>query len=133
MKNKNIYYADLLHAANILKSGKYKNFNYLIISYGTHPCCYIEIPKGHNLYEKDYKDINIDCHGGLTYSDFRKFPNNEKAKYYIGWDYAHVGDFFFTSLLFSNPNINRYGNKKWTIEEMFNEIKHVIDQIKENE
>ena len=33
-----------------------------------HRCGYIAIPKGHKLYGKDYDEIDISVHGGLTYA-----------------------------------------------------------------
>ena len=45
-------------------------FEWFVISYGTHPCCYIKIPEDHELFEVDYRDyydndIHINCHGVL--------------------------------------------------------------------
>ena len=34
----------------LLYNDIYKNYHYYIISYGVWPCCYIEIPKGHKLF-----------------------------------------------------------------------------------
>lgn len=57
----------------ILVKGTFNNYNYFVISYGTHPCCYVELPKRHKLYGLYYMDIEdnyqIDVHGGLTFSD----------------------------------------------------------------
>lgn len=44
------------------------------MSLGTHPTAYIEIPKTNNLFGKSYDEIydigiDIDVHGGLTYSN----------------------------------------------------------------
>ena len=85
------YSFNLLNKTEILDEGNYKGYNYVIVSYGNHPCAYIEIPKGYRFYEKSCGEIDIDCHGGLTYCGFRDFGFGEK--YYIGWDYAHYGDF----------------------------------------
>lgn len=35
---------------DMLDEGIYKGFHYVIVSYGIHPCAYIEIPEGHKLY-----------------------------------------------------------------------------------
>lgn len=38
----------------LLYNDVYKGFYYYIMTYGTHPCCYIEIPKNFILYHKYY-------------------------------------------------------------------------------
>lgn len=49
-------------------------------------CGYVKLPKEHPRYEKDYDGINVDVHGGLTYSEL------ENDKWVIGFDCAHSGD-----------------------------------------
>ena len=59
------------------------------------PCsinAYIGIKEGHPLYGVNYSDITLDCHGGLTFSmmgDDKYYP---EGYWWIGWDYAHLGD-----------------------------------------
>lgn len=56
-------------------------------------CGYVAIPKDHQLYNKSYDDIDLDCHGGLTYSD--SFHNKESKnynKFMIGFDFNHFED-----------------------------------------
>lgn len=103
----------------ILEQGNYMGYNYKIISYGTHPCAYIEIPKANKLYKKDYNDIDVTCHGGLTFGDFRDFGDGEK--YYIGWDYAHCDDCFMS--LFGGDG------RQYTTEEILDDVKIAIDSI----
>ena len=53
----------------LLAEGNMLGLQYYIVSYGTHPCCYIKIPEGHELFGIDYWDIeDVYCHGGLTFS-----------------------------------------------------------------
>lgn len=49
-------------------------------------CGYVEIPKDHKVDGVEYDDINIDCHGGLTYS------RHEGDKWVIGFDCNHFDD-----------------------------------------
>lgn len=56
----------------ILDEGVINNFHYCIVSHGTHPCAYIELPETHEYYGLDYDAINIVCHGGLTYASDKK-------------------------------------------------------------
>lgn len=104
----------------LLYSGMYKGYEFYVVSYGTHPCGYVAIPQGNSLYDKDYDDIDISCHGGLTYSDKGLHEINIQD-WVIGWDYHHCSDY------------SGYGfepdGKKWTTDEIIDEAKCVIDQI----
>lgn len=55
-----------------------------------HRCGYVALPKGSEYYGEEYNDIDLDCHGGLTYSDFG-YPLDD-GNYYIGFDCSHCGD-----------------------------------------
>lgn len=50
----------------------YKNYQYVIV-FNEHEgwrCGYVGIPKGDVYYEKHYDDIPVECHGGLSFSEF---------------------------------------------------------------
>ena len=97
-----------------------------IISYGWHPCAYIEIPKTNKFYNKDYDDVDINCHCGLTFGDFKDFGDG--SKYYFGWDYAHCGDYSGLDIFDMIP----YG-KKWKTKEILDEVFVAIDSLIELE
>ena len=121
-----LYYDE--NILTVVKRGKYKGYNWVMTSCGWHPCCYVEIPPNNRLFEQDYyeDDVeNIDCHGGITFSDFRDFGLGEF--YYLGWDYAHLGD--YSAMEFGGLIRNYPGDKKWTIKEIEQEAKNVIKQI----
>ena len=116
--------------AEVLDRGEYVGYEYIVLSLGTHPCGYVCLTENNPFYEKDYDDIEIECHGGLTYSEpnvfFGEYSDKYKCivktsiknKWVIGWDYAHYGD--------------RYGNdtgKTWKTEDITHECKSVIAQI----
>ena len=113
----------------ILDNGIYNGYQYWIVSYGSHPCAYVELPKDHKYYGKDYVDIPIDCHGGITYSGIHeKFSNG----FLIGWDYGHCDDYlYYNPTKFLGSDIQSFldSGKKWTTEEIFEEVKQVIDQL----
>ena len=112
----------------ILDSGIYNNFEYKIVSYGTHPCCYVAIPQCHKFFEKHCDDIDIDCHGGLTFSDYRDFGDGKE--YYIGWDYAHYEDYSGIYELDFLKEFNHNHYKKWTTRELLEDVKKVIEQCR---
>ena len=114
----------------LLDSGTFKNYNYYILSLGTHPTAYVEIPKSNKIYEKDYSEIDLEVHGGLTYSrDFLWISKEKKLQgWFIGWDYAHYGDYAGYELMFPQE-FQISEEKKWTTEEILEEVKDVIRQI----
>lgn len=54
-------------------------------------CGYVQIPYWHPVYKKDYRDLDILCHGGLTFSD-HKLLGVPYPGWWIGFDCAHEGD-----------------------------------------
>lgn len=106
----------------VIAKGELLGFEWFVVSYGTHPCCYIKIPEGHNYFGLDYDDINnlfdypINCHGGLTFSDDHLLPDMENG-WYIGWDYAHLGD--------CHAVVEPYG-KKYSVSMLVAEVTEVI-------
>ena len=113
--------------AQILAEGEYKGYHFVIVSYGTHPCAYVEIPKDNPLYKKDYEDIDISCHCGLTFSDDLTHVRTDLTGWFIGWDYAHVGDYIGSPTSYYEKEL--FDGKKWTTEEVYEEVKNVIEQL----
>ena len=62
-----IYSATRINPPEMLADGEYKGFHFYVLNLGTHPCAYIDVTET-NLNGKDYTDIDINCHFGLTYS-----------------------------------------------------------------
>lgn len=120
-----IYKSTRLEIPEILFEGRYKGYQFYILSQGTHPTTYIEIPKGHNLFEKHYDSIEIDVHGGLSYSSDCLLANENS--WFIGWDYAHFGDYLGYEKIY--PREYQTNEKRWTTEEIFEEVKNAIEQL----
>lgn len=115
----------------VLAAGEYKGFHYYVISYGTHPCCYIEIPEGHKYFNMDYEYIDFECHGGLTFSESCLRPVDESGKrWFIGWDYAHCYDYVgYYELLNSNPMFRNHHLRKWSTLDLILECLKAIKQL----
>lgn len=114
----------------LLFNDTFKGYNFYILNLGTHPTAYVEIPKGNVLYEKNYFDIgdNIKVHGGLTYSSHVLLKNDKdkmEFSWFIGWDYAHYGDYLGYDSFFNDEF-----SKKWTTKEIIKECENVIKQIR---
>jgi hypothetical protein len=64
-------------------------------------CGYVGVPPSHPLHGKQYDDVNVDVHGGLTYSrpcqedgEICHVPQEgrEAEIWWFGFDCAHSGD-----------------------------------------
>ena len=123
---KEMIYSDTrINPPERLADGEYKGFHFYVLTLGTHPCAYVDVTDS-DLNGTHYTDINIECHCGLTYS--RDYLHTvDKKGWFIGWDYAHYGDFAGYEL--EMPIDIRTNGKKWTTYEIINECKQVIDQI----
>lgn len=129
-KNK-LYYEDGYHRETVAKSGTINGIDFAIVSYGTHPCCYVRVNKDSKFYGKNYdKATNMICkihcpYGLFTFARDKLFAfEDDKDKWILGWDYAHSGDYVV--------GINLYGEKH-TKKELFEEVVKVINAIKELE
>lgn len=113
----------------ILEQGNYMGYNFWIISYGSHPCAYVELQKDHPYYGKcncDAYDLDINVHGGITFGDYGLGSTISDDKFLLGWDYNHYNDY--------NYKDEQYGlasGKKWTTEEILEDVKNVIKQLHE--
>ena len=55
---------------------------------------YVAIPKGHPLFGKNYDDINVSVHGGITFADesIDGQPKKTEGMWIVGFDCCHSGD-----------------------------------------
>ena len=90
-----------------------------------HLCGYVQVPKGHPLYEMGYGDEpidNLDVHGGITYSRM------EDDRWWIGFDCAHAGD-----IVPAHPMLAIEGATYKDQEYVRAEISRLVQQLKELE
>lgn len=122
MTKREMKYSTNTHTV-VLYMSNIEDYNYYIISYGTHPCCYVELPKEHKLYGMTYNEIeekyDINVHGGFTYS--RPDLLIKDDSWFLGWDYAHCWDY--------SPYLEDLDLKKWTTDELIGECCDVIAQL----
>lgn len=78
---------------------KHKGFDCLIIR--NHSmfslCGYVAVKPGHPYYKKDYDDVDLPAHGGLTYSGscsghICHISEDKDDAWWLGFDYNHLGD-----------------------------------------
>lgn len=83
------------HVENLLAKGVHLGFEWEVVHNGSgFRCGYLNIPKGHPWFGKEYMDIDCDVHGGLTFSDFGTAcpTHGSKDEWWIGFDCAQAGD-----------------------------------------
>jgi len=118
-----IYYAE--PKREILATGYCFGLLYFILNLGFHPTAYIKIPD-----DLDVNDIDIDVHWGITYNKNHLWiaENNRIKGNFIGWDYAHMGDYLGFEKLFPKGEW-QMNHKKWTTKEIYEEVRHACYQI----
>lgn len=107
--------------SGLLYEGEHRGYKYYVVSISSHMCGYVAIPKGHRLFRKEYDEIDVTCHGGLTYSSIG-LPGFNEHDWVIGWDYSHSDDLYYGAS-FTMPG------RAWTTDEVISECISVIDQI----
>ncbi len=83
------------HPENVLAKGTHKGFEWIVTNNGSgYRCGYIRVPKGHPWRGKDYDEIDLDVHGGLTFGepDLPCDKAGEDDAYWLGFDCAHGFD-----------------------------------------
>ena len=109
----------------VLYSGKYKAYKFAILSLGLHPTAYVENKNNfRDIEEADGRVVYVP-HGGFTYCNGSHWDAKDTSKY-LGWDYGHCDDFsgYYT------PGDGLYETtKRWTTDEIYEEVKKVIDAL----
>ena len=102
-----------------------------IIYMGSHPCAYVESKIDYYGERQDFTEL---VHWGWTFfntllhwkNELPGYNEEKMKKYYIGWDYGHFGDY----AAYKDSN---FGDKKWTTDEIIEEIKRAVEWLNEKE
>jgi len=62
---------------------------------GGHRCGYVRVGASHPAFGKDYNDVDVDVHGGLTFGAVEPCAHENGTGYWFGFDCAHCGDSFY--------------------------------------
>lgn len=81
-------------------------------------CAYLGVPIDHPFAGRDYDDVSLECHGGLTYSRKGCNAGRPVGWWWYGWDYGHAGD----AVVFSN----RIHGHEWLPVEVKKEIDNFV-------
>jgi len=78
-----------------LAKGEHNGFAWQIVHNDmAYRCGYVRVMPGHPWFGKDYDGIDVDVHGGLTFSKAGAAcpTHGEHAEWWVGFDCAHGGD-----------------------------------------
>lgn len=64
----------------------------IILQDSGHRCGYVGLTRKSPYFQVNYDDIDISCHGGLTYSSEYLYEQEDKNVWWIGFDCAHYDD-----------------------------------------
>lgn len=117
-----------LEMGTSMKEGTIEGIPFVILRGPCSLCAYLGIPPEHPLAGKNYDDINLSVHGGLTFGDFGDGEWRPKGKYWIGWDYGHWHDRCFYDLEF--PMNLKLDWHEWTVDEVYAEVKEAAAELK---
>ena len=113
------------NTGTIYEDGYENGVRYLIMRGPAALCAYVGVPSDHPLSGRDYDDIPLEVHGGLTYASQGKDPW-PTGWFWYGWDYAHAGDVSFYDLDLAAKRPDLYtmqsNDKAWTLKEVKSEI-----------
>ena len=89
-------------------------------------------------------DIDVNVHGGVTFGEYCKlmirtedgaFVDNRLVPegYWIGWDYAHAGDYCYYGRGDEYPfGFDPAIEKKYSIKELIEEAHEALKELREN-
>jgi len=94
-----------------------------------HLCGYVGLPRWHPYYGRDYDDIDVDVHGGLTFSREGIGETWDKGFWYLGFDCAHGGDLIPGHTKFSKKLGLELGEVYRNIEYVRKETMQLAEQM----
>lgn len=93
---------------------------------GSHGCGYVRIPEGHPAFSKDYDDVDIDVHGGLTFKKSSLWEiKEEKGFVWFGFDCSHAGDWTVRDQAIYGKDEKK--GHFWTKDEVVEETKRMAE------
>jgi hypothetical protein len=93
----------------LLAKGEHAGLEWEVTKNGLgYRCGYVRVPAGHPWHGKDYDDVDVEVHGGLTFAepDTDCGKGGEDNAWWLGFDCAHLGDAKDPDLL--TPEQRRY-------------------------
>lgn len=119
----------------------YKGLRYVVtFTPGGYRCGYVGVTPESRYYGKFYDDLEIECHGGLTYSDGGKDSAHpiESDLWWFGFDCGHCfdgNDIELAKMYYPERHILgiEYEGEVRSLEYVQNECQKIADQLVEVE
>jgi hypothetical protein len=92
----------------------------VLFVHDSHRCGYVEVPPTSQWYGVNYNCVDVEVHGGLTYSEMSEgtYPTNNPWKWWwFGFDCAHLGD------------ATKYNNEPWDIMRSLEYVKQECEYL----
>ena len=89
---------------------------------GGHLCGYVTLTTENDFFGKEYDDIPVSCHGGLTYG------SDQGDNWVIGFDCAHSGDL---QPFYSDQEFYEYSGVYRDMDFVTEECESICEQISE--
>ena len=127
-----IVYKGQDQAAKLLEGDYYERHFVIVRTRIGHPCAYIETKPDDwactqeldDKWTEKYELFDVDVHGGATYyGNLSHWGDDDRT--YLGWDYAHSGDYDCYSALYCDES----DGHKWTLLEMLMDVAKAYDGI----
>jgi hypothetical protein len=80
---------------DVLAKGEHLGFQWVVVHNGMgYRCGYVRVPLGHPWHGKDYNDLNVEVHGGVSFAeaDVPCDAPGADTDWWIGFDCAHAFD-----------------------------------------
>jgi hypothetical protein len=98
---------------------------------GMHRCGYVRVPPTHSQFGKEYDDVPVDVHGGLTFAAEEPCEHEDGKGFWFGFDCAHYGDAMCDRDSQSELSEMKFINQGhfWTMEEVAAECNQLAEQL----
>lgn len=106
-------------------------------------CAYLGVATTHRLAGEHYDNMEINCHGGLTYAGEGDGGYLPIGYYFYGWDYAHAYDYPFYNDLYpikdmyeKDPEMKAYRerqkreDRRWLVQDVLKDMQESIADFK---
>lgn len=106
----------------------------------SHRCGYVRVPPTHKYFDKDYNEVDVSVHGGLTFAALEPCVEHKDGQgYWFGFDCAHAGDAHYDlsvrevpkelERLFAIEREFSQGDHFWTLDEVVEETNRLAEQL----
>lgn len=99
-------------------------------------CGYVRVPLGHADYGKQYDDVGVDVHGGLTFDALEPCAHEDGQGHWFGFDCAHSGDALYApdspealEMRIKYPGMSVLDGHYWTQAEVEAETERLAEQL----